>query len=55
MSYMSHTIGINTTGGSYTSKFEEFSSYVNVGGVGGYNHTLHLVNPPTNMSLESKS
>jgi hypothetical protein len=55
VSSMSHKNGIDTIGGSYVSKFEEYPSCDNVSGVGGWNHTPHLVNPPINLSLESES
>ncbi len=45
MSSMSHTSGIDTTSGSSISKFEKPPLGGNVGGVGGRNHTPHLVNP----------
>jgi hypothetical protein len=55
MSFMSHTNGTDTIGGSYASRFKECPSCDNVGGVGGWNRTPHLINPSRNLSLESKS
>jgi hypothetical protein len=55
MSFMSHTSGTDIHTGNFVSKFEEFPLGDNVGGVGGWNHTLDLVNPLANLSLKSKS
>jgi len=55
MSSMSHTSGTYTINCSFTLKSKESSSYVNVGGVGGRNYTLRLVNPLAKLFLESKS
>jgi hypothetical protein len=41
MSSMSHTSGIDTTGGSFGSKSKEFPLVDNVGGVGGWNDNPH--------------
>jgi hypothetical protein len=39
MSFKSHISGIDITGGSSTSEYEESPLSDNVGGVGGWNHT----------------
>jgi len=55
MSSMSHTSDTDTTDGNYASKFQESPSSDNVGGVGGRNHIVCLVNLLTNLSPKSKS
>jgi GMP synthase PP-ATPase subunit len=54
MSSMSHTSDTDIANGNYASKFKEFPSCDNVGGLGGQNHTLRLVNPLTNLFPDSK-
>jgi hypothetical protein len=54
-SFMSNTSGTNITGDSFASKYEESPSSDNVGGEGGQNHTLHLVNPLASLPPKSKS
>jgi hypothetical protein len=55
MSSMSHTSGTYTISGSSTLEFEESSLDANVGGMGGRNYTLRLVNRLANLFLKSKS
>jgi hypothetical protein len=51
---MPHMNGTNIIDNSFTLKYEEFPSCDNVCGVGGRKCTTCRVNPPANLSLESK-
>ncbi len=55
MSSMSQISGTDTINGSSTLEYEEFPLGDNVGGVGGRNHTRHLVNHLANLPLKSIS
>jgi hypothetical protein len=53
---MSHNNGgVTNLGKKYVSKFEKSPLYDDEVGVGGLNHTLHLVKPLLTMSLSLES
>jgi hypothetical protein len=56
ISSMSHNnVGVTNLGKKSIFKFEESPPNDDEGGVGGMNHTLHLVKPLVTMSMSLKS